>query len=68
MAAYPPWWWAIGIFIIVAVLLVVLGRLGAHMSVAGRLPPDEGPDLKASEKELEPDIPPDHQSQEPPKA
>lgn len=56
------WWWAIGIAI-VAVLLLVLGRLGARASVAGQLPRDPGADLKATEAGQEPDIRPEDQSQ-----
>lgn len=62
LATSSFWWWVIGVAI-VAVLLLVLGRLGARASVAGQLPPDTGADLKATESGQEPDIRPEDQSQ-----
>lgn len=55
------WWWIAGI-VVAGLLLLMIGRLGARASVAGQLPPDAGPDLKASEKDQEPDIRPEDQN------
>lgn len=63
-ASNPLLWWAVGVAIVA--LLLVLGRLSSRASVAGQLPPDAGPDLKALEKGQEPDITPEDQSQAPP--
>lgn len=67
LAGIAIWWWAIGI-VIVALLLLVLGRLSSRTSIVDHIPPDTGPDLKAVEKGQEPDIGPENSSQPPPAA
>ncbi len=60
----PIWAWVIG-FVVLALLLTLVGRSASRTSVAGEIPPLQGPDVKATEKGQTPDIASDDRNQNP---